>query len=91
MAFAFESKSWSYTGQKEFENGGFTLLNPTVSVLSVSVQESNVYIAMKAVENNGVYNHNLNIQYNNTGGETNLDTIVDAAVAAALPDFTLDA
>lgn len=91
MAFAFESKSWSYTGEKEFENGGFTLLNPTVSVLSVSVQESNVYVAMKAVENNGVYNHNLNIQYNNSGGETNLDTIVDSAVAAALPDFTLDA
>ena len=90
MAFAFESKSWSYTGEKEFENGGFTLLNPTVSVLSVSVQEANVYIAMKAVENAGVYNHNLNIQYNNSGGETNLDTIVDAAVAAALPDFTLD-
>ena len=90
MAFAFESKSWSFTGEKEFENGGFTLLNPTVSVLSVSVQGSNIYIAMKAVENNGVYNHNLNIQYNNSGGETNLDTIVDAAVAAALPDFTLD-
>jgi hypothetical protein len=90
MAFAFESKSWSYTGEKEFENGGFTLLNPTVSVLSVSVQESNVYVAMKALENNGVYNHNLNIQYNNSGGETNLDTIVDSAVAAALPDFTLD-
>jgi hypothetical protein len=91
MAFAFESKSWSFTGTKEFENGGFTLLNPTVSVLSVSVQGSNVYVALKAVENNGVYNHNLNIQYNNAGGETNLDTIVDAAVAAALPDFTLDA
>jgi len=91
MAFAFESKSWIFTGEKEFENGGFTLLNPTVSVLSVSVQGSNIYIAMKAVENNGVYNHNLNIQYNNAGGETNLDTIVDAAVAAALPDFTLDA
>jgi hypothetical protein len=90
MAFAFESKSWSFTGEKEFENGGFTLLNPTVSVLSVSIQKSNVYVAMKALENNGVYNHNLNIQYNNSGGETNLDTIVDSAVAAALPDFTLD-
>ncbi len=91
MAFAFESKSWSFTGTKEFENGGFTLLNPTVSVLSVSVQDSNVYVAMKAVENAGVYQHMLNIQYNNAGGETSLDTIVDAAVAAALPDFTLDA
>ena len=91
MAFAFESKSWSFTGEKEFENGGFTLLNPKVSVISVSVQDSNVYVAMKAVENAGVYQHHLNIQYNNSGGETNLDTIVDAAVAAALPDFTLDA
>jgi len=91
MAFAFESKSWSFTGEKEFENNGFTLLNPTVSVLSVSVQGGNVYVAMKAVENSGVYQHHLNIQYNNAGDETNLDTIVDAAVAAALPDFTLDA
>ena len=90
MAFAFESKSWSYTGEKEFENGGFTLLNPTVSVLSVSIQESNIYIAMKAVENSGVYVHGLNIQYNNDAGETDIDVIVDAAVAAALPDFVLD-
>jgi len=91
MAFEFESKSWSFTGTKEFENGGFTLLNPTVSVLSVSVQDSNIYVAMKAVENAGVYQHMLNIQYNNAGGETNLDTIVDEAVTSALPDFTLDA
>lgn len=91
MAFLFQSKSWSFTGEKEFENGGFTLLNPTVSVMSVSVQDANVYIAMKAVENAGVYQHHLNIQYNNAGGETNLDTIVDAAVAAALPGFTLNA
>lgn len=90
MAFAFESKTWSYTGQKEFDNGGFTLLNPTISVISVTTQTSNIYIAMKAVENSGVYEHHLNVQYNNSGGETNLDTIVDAAVAAALPDFTLD-
>ena len=90
MAFAFEFKSWSFSGEKEFENGGFTLLNPTLSVLSVSVQGVNIYIAMKAVENDGVYNHNLNIQYNNVGDETNLDTIVDSAIAAALPDFTLD-
>jgi hypothetical protein len=75
MAFAFESKSWSFTGEKEFENGGFTLLNPTVSVLSVSVQESNVYIAMKAVENGGVYMHNLNIQYNNSAGEQPSQTL----------------
>lgn len=91
MAFAFESKTWSYTGQKEFENGGFTLLNPTVSVLSVSVQGGNVYVAMKAIENAGVYEHHLNIQYNNIAGQTDLDTIVDAAVLAALPDFLLDA
>ena len=91
MAFAFETKTWSYTGEKEFDNGGFTLLNPTISVLSVTTQGENVYIAMEAVENSGVYKHHLNIQYNNSGGETNLDTIVTSAVGAAFSDFTLDA
>lgn len=91
MAFAFESKSWSYTGQKEFDNGGFTLLNPTISILSVTVQGDNVYIAIKAVENSGVYAHQLSVQYDNSGGETNLDTIATSAINAAFSDFTLDA
>ena len=91
MAFAFETKTWSYTGEKEFDNGGFTLLNPTISVLSVTTQADNIYIAMEAVENAGVYKHHLNIQYNNSGGETNLDTIVTSAVGTAFSDFTLDA
>ena len=90
MAFAFQSKSWSITGEKEFENH-FTLLNPTLTVMQVSVHESNVYIAMKAVENGGVFVHNLNIQYNNTAGETNLDVIVDAAVAQAFPEAVANA
>jgi len=90
MAFAFQSKSWSITGEKEFENH-FTLLNPTLTVMQVSVHESNVYIAMKAVENGGVFIHNLNIQYNNTAGETDLDVIVDAAVAQAFPEAVLNA
>jgi len=90
MAFAFQSKSWSITGEKEFENH-FTLLNPTLTVMQVSVHESNVYIAMKAVENGGVFVHNLNIQYNNTAGETDLDVIVDAAVAQAFPEAVANA
>jgi len=90
MAFAFQSKSWSITGEKEFENH-FTLLNPTLTVMQVSVHESNVYISMKAIENGGVFVHNLNIQYNNTAGETNLDVIVDAAVAQAFPEAVANA
>ena len=90
MAFLFQSKSWSITGEKEFENH-FTLLNPTLTVMQVSVHESNVYIAMKAVENGGVFAHNLNIQYNNTAGGTDLDVIVDAAVAQAFPEAVLNA
>jgi len=90
MAFAFQSKSWSITGEKEFENH-FTLLNPTLTVMQVSVHESNVYIAMKAVENGGVFVHNLNIQYNNTAGETDLDVIVDAAIAQAFPEAVANA
>ena len=30
--------------------------------------------------------HNLNIQYNNAAGETDLDVIVDSAVAEAFPE-----
>ena len=90
MAFAFQSKSWSITGEKEFENH-FTLLNPTLTVMQVSVHESNVYIAMKAVENGGVFVHNLNIQYNNTAGGTDLDVIVDAAIAQAFPEAVANA
>ena len=90
MAFLFQSKSWSITGEKEFENH-FTLLNPTLTVMQVSVHESNIYIAMKAVENGGVFIHNLNIQYNNAAGGTDLDVIVDAAIAQAFPEAVLNA
>jgi len=89
MAFSFQSKSWSIAGEKEFENH-FTILNPTLSVMQVSVHEENVYIGMKAVENGGVFVHNLNVQYNNAAGETDLDVIVDAAIAQAFPEATLD-
>ena len=89
MAFLFQSKSWSITGEKEFENH-FTLLNPTLSVMQVSVHDANVYVNMTAVENGGVFVHNLNAQYNNAAGGTDLDVIVDAAVAEAFPDATLN-
>ena len=45
---------------------------------------------MTAVENGGVFVHSLNVQYNNAAGGTDLDVIVDAAVAEAFPDATLD-
>ena len=89
MAFLFQSKSWSIAGEKEFENH-FTLLNPTLTVMQVSVHDANVYVNMTAVENGGVFVHNLNVQYNNAAGGTDLDVIVDAAVAEAFPDATLN-
>lgn len=89
MAFLFQSKSWSIAGEKEFESH-FTLLNPTLTVMQVSVHEANVYISIQAVENGGVFVHNLNVQYNNTAGETDLDVIVDAAIAQAFPEATLN-
>ena len=89
MAFLFQSKSWSIAGEKEFENH-FTLLNPTLTVMQVSVHAANVYVNMTAVENGGVFVHNLNVQYNNAAGGTDLDVIVDAAVAEAFPDATLN-
>jgi hypothetical protein len=87
MAFAFQSKSWSISGEKEFENG-MVLLNPSIVVNQVVVAEQAVYLSLVIKENGGVFNHNFNIQYDNTGGITDLDTIVDSAVSAAFPDAT---
>lgn len=89
MAFAFQTKSWSIAGEKEFENH-FTVLNPSLSVMQVSIHEENVFISMKVVENGGVFVHNLNVQYNNAAGGTDLDVIVDAAIEQAFPEATLD-
>lgn len=88
MAFTYQAKSWTISGEKEFENH-FTLLNPTLSVVQIVINEAEVYLQLAATENGGVFVHNLNIRYSNASGETSVDAIVDAAILAAFPDATL--
>ena len=85
MAFAYQSKSWSVSGEKEFENS-MTLLNPTITVNQVVINGDNVYLGLAINENGGVYDHAFNIQYANAAGTTDIDAVVDAAIAAAFPD-----
>lgn len=87
MAFAYQSKSWSISGEKEFENA-MTLLNPTITVNQVVINGDSIYLGLAINENGGVYDHAFNIQYANTSGSTDIDAVVDAAIAAAFPDAT---
>jgi len=88
MAFAFQTKTWSISGEKEFENG-MKLLNPTLSVNQVIVNENGLYAYLKATENGGVYIHNVNVAYPFLTEETDLDVLVDAAMAHAFPTATV--
>lgn len=87
MAFAYQTKSWEISGEKEFENG-MKLLNPTLSVNQVVVNDNGLYVSLKAIENGGVYVHNVNVAYPFLTEETDLDVLVDAAMAHAFPTAT---
>ena len=84
MAFAYQSKTWTITGEKEFE-GGTKLLNPSLSVKQVVLVNDGVYIQLEAHENGGVYPHNVSVSQPILGGETDIDVIVADAIAAAFP------
>ena len=88
MSFTYQAKSWTISGEKEFENH-FTLLNPTLSIVQIVINGGDIYLQLSATENGGVFVHNLNVKYSNTSGETNIDIVVDAAIANAFPDATL--
>ena len=89
MAFAYQSKTWSITGEHSFENN-FTLLNPTIAVGQVVINGDDIYLQLNIKENGGIYIHSVNIKYLNVGGETNIDLVVDSAIASAFPDATLN-
>jgi len=88
MAFNFQSKTWTISGEKEFENG-MVLLNPSMTVNQVVISADNIFLSLILTENGGVFNHNFNIQYANSAGETNIDTVVDDAISQAFPSATV--
>jgi len=89
MAFTYQTKSWNIQGEKKLDET-FTLLNPTLVVTHITLQGNSVGIGLSATENGGVFKHNLGIQYNNVSGLTDIDVIVDDAIASAFPEAVLN-
>ena len=85
MAYAFTSKQWTISGEHNF--GDFTLLNPVFSAKNLQIVEGNVYLTLEVVENGGVFKHHAHVNYAGAT-ETDVNLLVDAAVAAAFPTST---
>lgn len=85
MAYAFTSKQWTISGEHNF--GDFTLLNPVFSAKNLQIVEGNVYLTLEVVENGGVFKHHAHVNYAGAT-ETDVNLLVDAAVAAAFPTAT---
>jgi azurin len=89
MAFLFESKSWSATGEQTFEAGELTLNNPTIHIEFVTLHNDNIYMTFTGRESGSSVEHNFVVSYTHDGSSTNVDSIVDTAIAAQLSDFSL--
>jgi len=86
MAYAFTSKQWTISGEHNF--GDFTLLNPVFTAKNLQIVEGNVYLTLEVVENGGVFKHHAHVNYAGAT-ETDVNLLVDAAVAAAFPAATV--
>jgi len=86
MAYAFASKQWTISGEHNF--GDFTLLNPVFTAKNLQIVEGNVYLTLEVVENGGVFKHHAHVNYAGAT-ETDVNLLVDAAVAAAFPAATV--
>lgn len=87
----YPQQTWTVTGEQTFENGGYILLNPAIKVTQVVFQAANrVSLSLLSTENGGVYHHIASCSYLNQSGETDVDLIVNAAMAENFPDATVD-
>ena len=89
MAFAYQTKSWTIQGEQKLDDM-LTLLNPTLTVKHVTVSADTIAIAISVTENGGIFEHHLGVQYVNAAGSTDLDLIVDDAMAQAFPEAVLN-
>lgn len=87
----YPQQTWTVQGEQAFEQNGYTLLNPAIKVTSVTLSANNlVNLFLVASENGGVYQHYSGASYDNVSGETDIDVLVNAAMAAAFPAATVD-
>jgi hypothetical protein len=86
----YTTQTWSIAGEHTFQNNGYTLLNPSMTVRSVTFgPNSTVSISLVVKEDGGVFEHYANANYTSDGVESNIDTIVSAAMTQAFPTATV--
>jgi len=86
----YTTQTWTIAGEHNFDNGGFKLLNPSMTVRSVSLGNNNtVSVALCITEDGGIYEHYSSANYTNSAGATDIDVIVNAAMASAFPTATV--
>ena len=87
MGHIFSTKVWDIPGEYEFD-GYVTLLNPAIKVTSVGVYNNSASIHLNVTENGGVYIHEFSVQAEGLQ-ETDLNLLVDAAIAEIFPEAVL--
>lgn len=86
----YTTQTWSISGEYTFERDGYTLLNPAITVSSVTFAANNtVHLSLIVKEDGGVYEHRSHANYTNTSGDVNVDAVVNAAMAAEFPTATV--
>jgi hypothetical protein len=74
----YTTQTWSIAGEHTFENNGYTLLNPAMTVRTVTLNGNNVNISLIVKEDGGVFEHYANANYTVDGSESDIDVIVSA-------------
>lgn len=85
----YTTQTWSIAGEHTFENNGYTLLNPSITVRTVTLSGNNVNISLIAKEDGGVFEHYAHANYTTDGIESDIDVIVSAAMASVFPTATV--
>ena len=86
---SYSTTTWSIAGEHTYENEGFTLLNPQMTIRSITVNVPNNYhFSLNMTEDGGVFKHNYWFNYTHDGEETDLEVIALAAMASKFPTAT---
>lgn len=88
MTHTYTTFKWDIAGETKFDES-LTLLNPTITVRHIVVQGGQANVGLKVIENGGLFEHSSNVRITTT--ESDINIIVDNAMAAAFPTATKSA
>lgn len=85
MTHTYTNYKWTLEGETKFDDS-LTLLNPTMTIRHIVIHDGQANVGLKVTENGGVFEHSSNVRFATT--ESDVNAIVDAAMAAAFPSAT---